>query len=138
MFLFLKYVFMSNNKTIIVIAGATAVGKTNISIQLAKHYKTAVLSADSRQCYREMSIGTACPNIEEMDGIPHYFIHSHSIHEHLNVADYEAFALDTLSKLFNQHDVVIVCGGTGLYIDALCNGIDVMPDVDLNIKNKIQ
>ncbi len=127
-----------NNKWLIVIAGPTAIGKTAIAIDIAQHYNTAVLSADSRQCYKEMQIGTAVPSKEELAMVPHYFIQSHSILEPLNAAAYEKYALETLDALFKKHDVVVVCGGTGLYINALCNGIDIMPETDSTIIASIQ
>lgn len=125
-------------KNLIVVAGPTAVGKTGVAIRLAQYYNTAVLSADSRQCYREIPIGTAQPTTDEMQGIPHYFIASHSIYEEMNAGAYEAYALQVLEDLFKQHDTVILCGGTGLYIDAVCNGIDEMPPTDKNIEKELQ
>lgn len=116
-------------KTIIVVAGPTAVGKTALAIQLAEHFKTSILSADSRQCYRELNIGVAKPTPEELQQVPHYFINSHSIHDQVDVAVYEQYALQTLQLLFAEKDVVIVVGGTGLYIRALCEGIDAMPEI---------
>lgn len=127
-----------NAKSVVIIAGPTAVGKTNLAILLAQHYQTAIISADSRQCYQEMRIGTAAPTPAEMQGVPHYFVHSHSIHTPLNAADFEAYALQTLEQLFIEKDIVIVCGGTGLYIDALCNGIDYIPAVDEQIVDRLK
>lgn len=115
---------------LIVIAGPTAVGKTDVAIQIARHYQTSVISADSRQCYREMNIGTATPGIEELQKAPHYFINSHSIGQNLNAADYERLALGYCSEVFTEKNVAVVCGGTGLYIKALCEGIDEMPQTD--------
>lgn len=125
-------------RTVIVIAGPTAIGKTALSIQLAQHFNTAIVSADSRQCYREMNIGTAKPDAAELAAVPHYFINSHSIHEPINAAAYEQLALDYLEEIFRSADVAIVCGGTGLYIKALCEGIDEMPDVDKEIEAAIK
>lgn len=125
-------------RTVIVIAGPTAIGKTALSIRLAQHFNTAIVSADSRQCYREMNIGTAKPDAEELAAVPHYFINSHSIHDNINAADYEQLALAYLDHIFQTSDVAIVCGGTGLYIKALCEGIDAMPDVDRTIEAEIK
>lgn len=129
---------MSKEKTLIVIAGPTAVGKTGLSIEIAKRLQTVILSADSRQSYREIPIGTAQPTQEEMQGIPHFFIASHSISEEVNAGKYETYALQVLEEQFQNHDTIILCGGTGLYIDALCNGIDEMPGVDKNIEQALQ
>lgn len=129
---------MASKPTLIVIAGPTAIGKTGIAIALAKHYKTSVLSADSRQCYKEMHIGTAKPSEEEMDGVQHYFIDSHSINDNLNASDFEKYALDALDEIFKTNTIAIMCGGTGLYIDALCNGIDEMPNTDRKIEAQLQ
>jgi len=129
---------MNSQHTLIVIAGPTAIGKTGLAIALAKHYQTEVISADSRQCYQEMSIGTAKPSATEMDGIPHHFINSHSIQENLNAADYEVYALECLEQIFKKNNIAILCGGTGLYIDALLNGIDEMPDTDKAIEKTLQ
>jgi tRNA dimethylallyltransferase len=117
------------NKTIIVVAGPTAVGKTTVGIELAAHFETAVLSADSRQCYRELNIGVAKPSKQQLQQVPHYFIDSHSIHQKVDVAVYEQYALQTLQKLFGEKDVVVIVGGTGLYIKTLCEGIDAMPEI---------
>ncbi|MBS1584814.1 MAG: tRNA (adenosine(37)-N6)-dimethylallyltransferase MiaA [Bacteroidetes bacterium] len=116
--------------TVYVIAGPTAVGKTAIAIDLAKRLHTSIISADSRQCYREMSIGTAKPSIGEQQGVKHYFIDSFPVTEELDVADYEKLALGYLDEIFLIHDAAVVCGGTGLYIKALCEGLDAMPSID--------
>lgn len=125
-------------RTVIVIAGPTAIGKTALSIQLAQHFNTSIVSADSRQCYREMNIGTAKPDAAELAAVTHYFINSHSIHDNINAADYEQLALAYLDHIFTTTDVAIVCGGTGLYIKALCEGIDVMPDADKTVEAAIK
>lgn len=124
--------------TVFVIAGPTAVGKTAISIQLAQHLNTSIISADSRQCYKEMSIGTAKPSTEELALAQHYFINSHSIADHITTADYEELALDYLKQIFHHNDYAVVCGGTGLYIKALCEGIDDMPEVNKTITEEIK
>lgn len=125
-------------QTVVIIAGPTAIGKTALSIRLAQHFNTSILSADSRQCYQEMSIGTAKPSAEELAMIPHFFIDSHSIHQSINAADYEQLALQYLETIFEKSPVAIVCGGTGLYIKALLEGIDEMPEVDKLIEEKVK
>lgn len=126
------------NKTLIVIAGPTASGKTAFSIELAKALNTVILSADSRQFYKEMSIGTAAPTEEELSQVKHYFVHHISIEDKYDVADYERDVLQLLEELFKTHDAVVMTGGSGLFIDAVCNGIDAMPDVELEIREKVQ
>ncbi|WP_179414906.1 tRNA (adenosine(37)-N6)-dimethylallyltransferase MiaA [Mucilaginibacter sp. E4BP6] len=128
---------MNNNKTLIVIAGPTAVGKTAIAIQVAKHYNTVVLSADSRQFYREMSIGTAKPDADELAAIKHYFIDSHSIQENFSVGDFEKQALALLDELFKEYDAVVMAGGSGLYIKAVCEGFDNLPVADPGIRHRL-
>ena len=117
-------------KTLLVIAGPTAVGKTALCIHVAKALKTDVVSADSRQLYRELTLGTAKPTPDEMDGVRHHFIDSHSILEPVNAGRYEQECLALLNTLFQTHDAVILSGGTGLYINAVCFGLDDMPPVD--------
>ena len=104
------------------IAGPTAVGKTAVAIALAKKLGTAIVSADSRQCYREMSIGTAKPSLAELQEIKHYFIDAFPVTEELDAADYEALGLSYLSEIFEKQLTAVICGGTGLYIKALCEG----------------
>lgn len=116
-------------KKLIIICGATATGKTALAIQVAQFFETSILSFDSRQCYKELNIGVAKPNLNELNIIPHYFIDSHSIHDNLNAAVFEKFALNTLQSLFNKKDIVVAVGGTGLYLNALCNGVDNIPTI---------
>lgn len=123
--------------TVYVIAGPTAVGKTAIAIQLAQRLGTSIISADSRQCYREMTIGTAKPTEEELAQVHHYFINSHSVTEHLTTADFEQLALGYLQDIFKTNTSAVICGGTGLYIKSLCEGIDEMPDVDEAIEQEV-
>ena len=125
-------------KTLIVIAGPTASGKTAYSIALAKQLNTVILSADSRQFYKEMSIGTAAPTEEELSQVKHYFVHHISIEDKYDVADYESDVLLLLGELFKTHDSVIMTGGSGLFIDAVCNGIDAMPDIQPEIRERVQ
>jgi len=124
-------------KILIVIAGPTASGKTAAAIQLAKYYNTVIVSADSRQFYREMSIGTAKPNKEELAAVKHYFINSHSITESFTVGDFEKQCLSLLIELFKQHDKVILVGGSGLYIKAVCDGFDALPIADAAIRSRL-
>lgn len=124
-------------KQVIVIQGPTAVGKTAIAVAVAQQLGTAIISADSRQCYKEMSIGTAKPTLAEQGGVKHYFVDAFPVTEALTVADYEQLALGYLDEIFKQHDLAVVCGGTGLYIKALCEGIDTMPPIDEVISKQI-
>ena len=116
-----------NKKRLIVIAGPTASGKTSLAIQLAKHYNTCILSADSRQFYKEVAIGTAKPSREEQDGVKHYFIDSHSLETPLSASVYAEEALQILEKEFQDKDTILLVGGSGLFIDALCIGLDKIP-----------
>lgn len=124
--------------TLISIVGPTAIGKTDLSILLAKHFNTVIVSLDSRQMFKELSIGTAKPTKEEMQDIPHYFIDSHSIHDPMNAGIYEREALDLLDELFKTHPVVLACGGTGLYERALLEGLDNLPETDLEFRTALQ
>jgi tRNA dimethylallyltransferase len=128
---------MGKDKFVVVVVGPTAVGKTDLCVNLAAHFKTEVVSADSRQFYKEMQIGTAKPTIEEQQGIPHHFVNSHSIAEEYNAGAYEQDALQLLNTLFKEHDVVIVTGGSGLYVRALCEGMDEMPETDPAIRAEL-
>ena len=120
--------------TLLVIAGPTAVGKTQFAIETALQCESVVLSADSRQFYREMKIGTAAPTNEELAMVKHYFIGNLSIHDYYSVSKYEQDVLQLLPSLFARHNVVVMTGGSGLYIDAVCNGIDELPDPDPEIR----
>ena len=124
-------------KTLIVIAGPTASGKTAAAIQLAKELNTVILSADSRQFYKEMRIGTAVPLLKELHEVKHYFIQHISILNDYDVADYERDAVKLLDKLFKEHDQVVMVGGSGLYIDAVCKGIDPMPDITEETRQRV-
>lgn len=115
--------------TIIIIAGPTAVGKTAFAIEVAKHFQTEIISADSRQCYREMRIGVARPTGQELAAVKHHFIASHSVTEDLNAGSFEKYALAAAEAIFQHHPVAVMVGGTGLYIKAFCEGIDPMPEV---------
>jgi tRNA dimethylallyltransferase len=125
------------SKTVIVIVGPTAIGKTAVSITIAKELNCPVLSADSRQFFKEMSIGTAKPSAEEMLGVPHYFINSHAISDEYNVGKFETESIALLEELFKSNDYAIVVGGSGLYIDALCKGFDELPEANKEIRERI-
>lgn len=125
------------DKTLVLIAGPTAVGKTSCGIQIAEHFGTEILSADSRQIYRETCIGTAVPTQEELAGVKHHFIQTVSIREGYNASTYEQEALATLEGLFKKKDVVLMVGGSGLYIDAVCKGIDDLPSVDPELREHL-
>lgn len=114
-------------KHLIVIEGPTASGKTGLSIALAKHYDTCILSSDSRQCYKELSIGTAKPTKNELEQVPHYFIDSYSVTEEFTSAQFETEALKVLEREFKAKDVIILTGGSGMFTDALCLGLDEIP-----------
>jgi tRNA dimethylallyltransferase len=122
---------------LISVVGPTAIGKTALSIKLAQHFKTEILSADSRQFYKEMSIGTAAPTADELNAVKHHFIHHKSIQEDYNVGAFENEALITLNSLFKNKDVVIMVGGSGLYIDAVTKGLDDFPEVESNIRKQL-
>lgn len=128
---------MANKKTLIAIVGPTAVGKTAMAISLAQYFKTEIISADSRQFYREMTIGTAKPDAEELAGAPHHFINSHSIRQDYSAGDFEREALLRLNELFKQHDVVIMVGGSGLFVRALCEGLDDLPKAGEEVRERL-
>lgn len=125
------------NKTLLVVTGPTAVGKTSLCIRLAQYFNTEIVSADSRQFYREMAIGTAKPTPEELAQAPHHFIDSHSITDNYNVGDYEKDALACLEDIFQRKKIAILTGGSGLYIQVVCQGMDAMPEVDLAIRERL-
>jgi tRNA dimethylallyltransferase len=128
---------MSKPKTLIVIAGPTAIGKTALAIQVAQHYQTEIISADSRQFFKEMSIGTAKPNSEELAAAPHHFINSHSINQEVSVGTFEKEAIQKIKELFQKHDVLVMAGGSGLYVNAVLYGFDEIPKADESIRNKL-
>ena len=126
------------NKTVIIIAGPTAVGKTSFGINLAKELNTSIISADSRQCFKELNIGVAKPSPAELKEVQHYFINSHSIHEPMNAVIYEKYALNAVCEIFSKKDFAVMVGGTGLYIKAFAEGIDMIPDIDPGIRKNLQ
>jgi tRNA dimethylallyltransferase len=123
---------------LIVITGPTAVGKTSLTIQLARSLGTEIISADSRQFYKEMRIGTARPGEAELQGVPHHFIGHLSIHDEYNVSRYEEDVLNLLGNLFQRNGCVLMAGGSGLYINAVCNGIDDLPDADDSLREELK
>lgn len=125
------------DKTLLVVQGPTGIGKSNLSIQLAKHFQTEIISADSRQLFKELSIGTAVPTPEELKQVPHHLIHSHSILEDYNASRFETEALELIDQLFTRLNLLVMTGGSMLYVDAVCKGIDDQPDVDLQIREKL-
>ncbi len=130
---------MNNPYTVIVICGPTAVGKTSFAIQLAKHFKTSIISADSRQFYREMNIGTAKPTAEELNQVPHHFINNLSIHQNYSAGQFEEEALYVLNDHFEQmpNIPIIMAGGSGLFIQAVCAGFDDLPAIDKSIRTNL-
>lgn len=130
---------MITNKTLIVIAGPTAVGKTTTAIEVAKYFNTEIVNADSRQFYKEMTIGTAVPSTEELNAVRHHLIKSHSVTEAISAGLYEKIALPILSKLFETKNTVVLTGGSGLFIDALVNGIDdSLPQANAELRKKLE
>lgn len=124
-------------KTCLVLTGPTAVGKTSLAIQLAQKYNTSIISADSRQCYKEMNIGVAKPTEEQLQQVPHYFINSHSIMEEVNAGGFEQFALAAAETIFEKKDIAVMVGGTGLYIKAFCEGLDSIPSVNTDVREEL-
>ncbi|MDF1575771.1 MAG: tRNA (adenosine(37)-N6)-dimethylallyltransferase MiaA [Bacteroidales bacterium] len=125
-------------KTLVVLAGPTAVGKTSCGIGLARHFGTEIISADSRQIYRETTIGTAVPSPEEQALVKHHFVQMVSVKERYNASIYENQVLARLEILFQKHDLVLMVGGSGLYIDAVCEGIDELPQADLLLRKELR
>ena len=128
---------MTAPKTVIIITGPTASGKTELAIRVAKHFNTSIISADSRQCFRELNIGVAKPSPAQLREVKHEFINSHSIREEVNAAIFESLALKWCEELFSTHDAVVMVGGTGLYIRAFRDGLDEIPVVSEGIRDQI-
>jgi len=124
-------------KSLIILLGPTGVGKTDLSIEIAKYYNTEIISCDSRQIYKEMRIGTAVPDLQTLETIPHHFIRSHSIHDYYNASKFEVEVLERLELLFQKKEVVLMTGGSMMYIDALCKGIDDLPEVDDELRRSL-
>lgn len=129
--------FSMAEKECIIVVGPTAVGKTAEAIKIASALQTEIISADSRQCYKEMKIGVARPSDAELYAVRHHFIANHSIHENITAASFEKEALACLDIIFQDHDQAVVCGGTGLYIKALAEGLDDIPEVPSEVRNKV-
>lgn len=126
---------MTTNRRLLIILGPTAVGKTDFSIETALRYGSPVISCDSRQIYKEMTIGTAVPSAEQLAAVQHYFIHSHTVTELYTAGKYELEALELINRLFDEgHDTLVMAGGSGFYIDALVNGLDDFPSADLQLR----
>ena len=128
----------SSEKYLLVVAGPTAVGKTSTAIKLANHFDAPILSADSRQFYREMNIGTAKPTARELSEAEHHFINSHSISNPINAGQYEKLALDKIQELHGSNKLVILTGGSGLFIDAVCSGLDDLPSANKTLRDSLQ
>jgi tRNA dimethylallyltransferase len=127
-----------NSKTLIILAGPTSVGKTSLGINLARFFKTEIVSADSRQIYNEMRIGTAVPDQDQLRSVPHHLIQYRPISQYYNASMFEQDALTVLKVIFSKHPTAILVGGSGLYIDAICYGIDELPPVDQEIREKLK
>ena len=126
------------NRKLIIILGPTAVGKTDYSIETALRYGSPVISCDSRQIYKEMSIGTAVPSAEQLAAVQHYFIHSHTVRELYTAGKYELEALELINRLFDEgHETLVMAGGSGFYVDALVNGLDDFPSADLQLRDEL-
>ena len=129
---------MMSKKKLLIILGPTAVGKTDFSIETALKYNSPVISCDSRQIYKEMSIGTAVPSKDQLAAVPHYFIHSHTVTELYTAGKYEVEALSLINRLFDEgHDTLVMAGGSGFYVDALVNGLDDFPEADLRLRSEL-
>ena len=125
-------------KTLIIITGPTASGKTDLAVKIAQNYSTEIISADSRQIFREMRIGTAVPDEETLAKVRHHLVQTRSVQEYYNAFMYETEVIDLLeNNLFKKYDNVVMCGGSMMYVDAVCNGIDLIPDPDIEIRNNL-
>ena len=128
---------MSKNLCIVIV-GPTAVGKTSLALHIAQEFKTGIISADSRQCYKELNIGVGKPTAEELHAVRHYFINSHTIHEEVNAALFEQYASTSVNEIFQHSNIAVVAGGTGMYINAFCEGIDEVPVISPEVRNNIR
>ncbi len=124
-------------KTVIIISGPTASGKTALAIEVARHFNTSIISADSRQCFCELNIGVAKPGPEELSMVKHFFVNSHSIHEEVNASIFESLALSWCEEIFASRDTLVMCGGTGLYIRAFREGLDEIPPINEGVRQNI-
>jgi len=123
---------------LISIVGPTAIGKTALSIEIAKHFNTEIISSDSRQFYKEMSIGTAVPDKEELQQVKHHFIQDRSVFDDYNVGQFEKDAINKLNELFKKHNIIVMVGGSGLYVDAILKGLDDFPEVRKNVRKDLK
>jgi tRNA dimethylallyltransferase len=121
---------------LVIIGGPTGIGKTTTAIKIARYFNTEILSSDSRQFFKEMSIGTAVPSKPELQSVPHHFIHNLSVKESYNASQYEEDSLTLLREKFKSHSVIVMVGGSGLYIDAVCRGIDYLPTIPPDVRKK--
>ncbi|MDD2636602.1 MAG: tRNA (adenosine(37)-N6)-dimethylallyltransferase MiaA [Bacteroidales bacterium] len=128
---------MNKSKHLIIVFGPTGVGKTDLSIQLAADFKTEIFSCDSRQFYKELGIGVAKPDAHQLSTVKHHFINNVSIHDHYSISQFETEAISTLDEYFKTNDIAIMVGGSGLYVDAICKGVDIMPDHDEKIRQEV-
>lgn len=126
-----------NKNFLIVVVGPTAIGKTALAIEIAKHYQTEIISCDSRQFFKEMTIGTAVPNAEELATVPHHFIQNKSIFENYSVGDFERKGIVLLDELFKKNPIQVMVGGSGLYVNAILNGLDDFPEIDPSIRTRL-
>ena len=129
---------MKSKKAVLVVTGPTGIGKTGLSIKLAQHFNCPIISADSRQVFKELKIGTAAPNEDELKAAPHFLIGTKSIEDYYSAYEYEQEALDLANRLFEKNDLIIITGGSMLYIDAFCNGIDELPTIDTELRKDLQ
>lgn len=129
---------MLSDKTCIVIVGPTAAGKTALSLKVAEYFNTEIISADSRQCYKELNIGVAKPDAADLQHIKHYFINSHSVQDEVNASIFENYALQAASTIFDKHNIAVMVGGTGLYVKAFCSGMDAMPEIAESIRTSVR
>ena len=128
---------MSTKRQLIVVVGPTASGKTDLSIALARHYNAPIISTDSRQVYKGLPIGTAYPSVEQLQAVEHHFIAELELTEEFNCGEYEQRALERLETLFETHDTVVAVGGSGLYVRALCEGMDNLPQADVQLRESL-
>ena len=128
---------MNKSKHLVILFGPTGVGKTNLSIDIATHFNAEIFSCDSRQFYKELGVGVAKPDLAQMSKVKHHFINSISIHDHYSISQFESDSIKSVERYFKTHDIAIMVGGSGLYIDAICNGVDEMPDHDPKIRNEV-
>jgi tRNA dimethylallyltransferase len=126
-----------SHKNLIVVVGPTAVGKTDVAIRIALRFQSEIISADSRQLYNEMNIGTAKPSTKQLAQVPHHFINTHSIHETFNASRFGDEALVKMELLFQRHDTLVLCGGSGLYVKAVCDGFDAIPEIPPEIRHEL-